>query len=105
MITHDKTLRTIILSALVMLFLHPAVAQQSVPQYRIAACGWMMLKRQKLGEFKLASEINADGVEMDMGGLGNRVHFDNQLRDAKQAEKFRQTADSLGVVVCSVATR
>lgn len=103
MTTHDKTLRTIILSALSILFLYPAAAQQSVPRYRVAACDWMMLKRQKLGEFKLASEINADGVEMDMGGLGNRVLFDNQLRDASQAEKFRQTADSVGVVVCSVA--
>ena len=31
-------------------------------RYRVAACDWMMLKRQKIGEFKLAREIGADGV-------------------------------------------
>ena len=36
-------------------------------RYHVAACDWMMLKRQKIGEFKLAREIGADGVEMDMG--------------------------------------
>jgi hypothetical protein len=30
----------------------------------------MILKRQKLGAFKLAAEIGADSVEVDMGGLG-----------------------------------
>ena len=40
---------------------------QQQQQYRVAACDWMMLKRQKLGEFQLAKDINADGVEVDMG--------------------------------------
>lgn len=61
------------------------------------------MKRQKLGEFALAREIGADGVEMDMGALGNRVLFDNQLRDSLQAAKFRHYADSLHVLVPSVA--
>lgn len=74
-----------------------------VSRYRVAACDWMMLKRQKLGEFALAREIGADGVEMDMGALGNRVLFDNQLRDSLQAAKFRHYADSLNVLVPSVA--
>jgi hypothetical protein len=39
----------------------------------------MILKRQKAGAFQLAREIGADGVEVDMGGLGNRPTFDNQL--------------------------
>ena len=56
------------------------------PQYRVAACDWMMLKRQKLGEFQLARDIGADGIEMDMGPLGQRPAFDNKLRD----EHFRQ---------------
>ena len=45
----------------------------------ISCCDWMMLKRQKLGAFALAKDINADGVEMDMGGLGRRVLFDNRF--------------------------
>ncbi len=72
-------------------------------QYRVAACDWMMLKRQKLGEFQLAKDINADGVEMDMGPLGKRVLFENKLRDPHFQELFRRTADSLGVAVPSVA--
>ena len=31
-------------------------------QYRVAACDWMMLKRQKLGEFQLAKDIKAEDV-------------------------------------------
>ncbi|MDE6647611.1 MAG: sugar phosphate isomerase/epimerase [Prevotella sp.] len=76
------------------------LAQQ---QYRIAACDWMMLKRQKLGEFQLAKDIHADGVEVDMGPLGKRVLFDNKLREPHFQQLFRRTADSLGVAVPSIA--
>ena len=72
-------------------------------RYRVAACDWMMLKRQKIGEFKLAREIGADGIEMDMGPLGQRVLFDNKLRDEHFQQLFRQTADSVGVKVPSLA--
>lgn len=76
------------------------LAQQ---QYRIAACDWMMLKRQKLGEFQLAKDIRADGVEVDMGPLGKRVLFDNKLREPHFQQLFRRTADSLGIAVPSIA--
>ena len=59
-----------------------ATPPQPVPQYRIAVCDWMILKRQKLSAFALAKEIGADGVEVDMGGLGTRETFDNKLADA-----------------------
>ena len=72
-------------------------------QYRVAACDWMMLKRQKLGEFQLAKDIGADGIEMDMGPLGKREMFDNKLRDPHFQTLFRHTADSLGIAVPSVA--
>ena len=76
---------------------------QQQQQYRVAACDWMMLKRQKLGEFQLAKDINADGVEVDMGPLGKRVLFDNKLREPAFQQLFRRTADSLGVAVPSIA--
>lgn len=76
------------------------VCQQN---FRFAACDWMMLKRQKLGEFQLAKDIHADGIEMDMGPLGNRPQFDNKLRDPHFQELFPRTADSLGIEVPSVA--
>lgn len=72
-------------------------------QYRVAACDRMMLKRQKLGEFQLAKDIGADGVEVDMGPLGQRVLFDNKLREAHFQQLFRRTADSLGIAVPSMA--
>lgn len=72
-------------------------------QYRVAACDWMMLKRQKLGEFQLAKDIGADGIEMDMGPLGQRPMFDNKLREPQFQQQFRRTADSLGIVVPSLA--
>jgi len=76
---------------------------QQQQQYRVAACDWMMLKRQKLGEFQLARDINADGVEVDMGPLGKRVLFDNKLREPAFQQLFRRTADSLGIAVPSIA--
>ena len=72
-------------------------------QYRVAACDWMMLKRQKLGEFQLAHDIGADGVEVDMGPLGKREMFDNKLRDPHFRQLFRSTADSLDIAVPSIA--
>ena len=98
----DMFRRGLIVGAFVLLSSWPAgvVAQ---PCYRIAACDWMMLKRQKLGEFQLARDIQADGVEMDMGPLGQRVLFENKLREPHFQQLFRHTADSLGVAVPSMA--
>lgn len=75
----------------------------SSQRYKIAACDWMMLKRQKLGEFALTKEIGGDGVEMDVGGLGTRDTFDNKFHHGHFRELFRRTADSLQVEVPSVA--
>ena len=77
--------------------------QADKQQYRVAACDWMMLKRQKLGEFQLAKDIGADGVEVDMGPLGQRVMFDNKLREPQFQQLFRRTADSLDIAVPSMA--
>ena len=75
----------------------------NVPRYRVAVCDWMMLKRQKLGEFQLAHDIHADGVEMDMGPLGQRWTFENRFHEPAECEQFRKTADSLGIQVPSIA--
>ncbi len=72
-------------------------------RYQIGVCDWMILKRQKLGEFDLARQLGCDGIELDMGGLGTRDAFDNALRDPKQAAVFKRTADSLGIQVGAVA--
>ncbi|MCR5470193.1 MAG: sugar phosphate isomerase/epimerase [Prevotella sp.] len=72
-------------------------------QYRVAACDWMMLKRQKIGEFQLAKDIHADGIEVDMGPLGKREMFENKLREPHFQQLFRHKADSLGIAVPSMA--
>ena len=72
-------------------------------RYQVGVCDWMILKRQKLGEFDLAKQIGCDGIEMDMGSLGQRDTFENKLRDPKEATIFKRTADSLGIKVGAVA--
>ena len=73
------------------------------PQFPVGVCDWMILKRQRLGAFKLASEIAADGVEVDMGGLGDRPTFDNKLADAAVRAEFLAEAEALGLRICSIA--
>ena len=71
--------------------------------YRISVCDWMILKRQKLGAFDLASKIGADGVEVDMGGLGTRETFDSKLGDAAVREQFLEKCKTLNLEISSMA--
>jgi sugar phosphate isomerase/epimerase len=71
--------------------------------YRIGVCDWMILKRQKLGAMALAKEIGADGVEVDMGSLGERETFENALADANIRQQFLDTAKQQGIEICSIA--
>jgi len=87
----------------VVILLSAWCAEMCAQNYKVAACDWMMLKRQKLGEFQLAKDIQADGIEMDMGPLGKRVMFENKLREEHFQQLFRRTADSLGIAVPSMA--
>lgn len=73
------------------------------PRYRIAVCDWMILKRQKLAAFQLAREIGADGLELDMGGLGDRSAFDNKLRDVATRQQFLDKAKALNIAISSIA--
>jgi L-ribulose-5-phosphate 3-epimerase len=79
---------------------NPAAAKQ---RYRIGVCDWMMLKRQKLGAFPLAKEVGADGVEVDMGSLGQRETFENALADALMRQQFQETARQNNLEICSIA--
>ncbi len=72
-------------------------------RYKIAVCDWMILKRQKLGAFQLAKEIGADGLEVDMGPLGDRETFDNQLARPEVRRQFIEESKRLGIEICSLA--
>lgn len=79
-------------------------AQSSKKQrYKVAVCDWMILKRQKLGSFALAAELKADGIELDMGGLGNRETFDSKLADSVEVKKFREKSKEFKVGISSIA--
>jgi len=71
-------------------------------RYKIGLSDIMMLKRQKLGAFQLTKDIGADGVEVDMGGLGDRETFDNQLAKPEVREQFLAKARELNLKMCSL---
>lgn len=71
--------------------------------YKIAVIDLMILKRQKIGALPLAKEIGADGLEIDMGGLGNRDTFDNKLADPTIRQQYIDTAKELGLEFCALA--
>ncbi|HYC70389.1 MAG TPA: sugar phosphate isomerase/epimerase family protein [Opitutaceae bacterium] len=83
--------------------LAPRLRAAAPPRYRVAVCDWMILKRQRLGAFPLAREIGADGVEVDMGGLGQRETFDNQLAKPEVREQFLAAAREHGLAIPSLA--
>jgi L-ribulose-5-phosphate 3-epimerase len=79
-------------------------AQNSTSQrYKVAVVDLMRLKRQKLGAFQLTKDIGADGVEVDMGGLGNRPTFDNQLIKDSVRQQFLDKAKQLNLEIPSLA--
>lgn len=80
-----------------------SAAAAEAPRYRIGVCDWMILKRQKLGAFPLAREIGADGVEVDLGSLGNRPTFDNQLAKPEVRAQFIARAREFDLEICSLA--
>ncbi len=71
--------------------------------YKIAVCDWMIQKRQKLGAFKRTSEIGADGVEVDMGSLGQRTTFENKLLDPVERKNFLDEAKKYKLEISSLA--
>jgi L-ribulose-5-phosphate 3-epimerase len=85
----------------------PSVANVRVlprsQKYKIGVIDLMLLKRQKISALALAAEIGADGIEIDMGGLGDRPTFDNKLADETIRMDYMRTAKSLQLEFCSLA--
>jgi len=101
----NKNLIVVLFVAMSTTFNSCATAQSSnkKQKYKVAVCDWMILKRQKLGAFGLAAELKADGIELDMGGLGNRPTFDSKLGDPVERQKFLDKAKETGVGISSIA--
>lgn len=73
-------------------------------RYRVAACDWMMFKRQTLGAIERARECGCDGVEVDMGSLSTQPTFTNQfLSDPSFLDTYVQTCRESGIAMSSMA--
>jgi len=72
-------------------------------RYKIAVIDLMILKRQKLSALPLTKELGADGLEVDMGGLGSRETFDNQFAKPEFRQEYLNKLKELNLEICSVA--
>jgi len=77
-------------------------ASEGSQRYKVAVVDLMLLKRQKLGALQLTKDIGADGVEVDMGGLGQRETFDSQLGTPEIRQQFLDKAKELNLEICSL---
>ena len=78
-------------------------SSQVLPRYQVAVCDWMILKRQKAGAFTLAKELGMDGVEVDMGSLGQRATFASTLTNEANCQQFRELARKMEQSIPSLA--
>jgi len=88
---------------LITLIIPHLLIAQSNQRYKIGVIDLMLLKRQKLGAIELSKQIGADGLEIDMGGLGNRPTFENQLLTDSIRQKFIDKAKEQQIEFSSVA--
>lgn len=100
--TMTITIRRLSVFCLLLLLSASSIAQNN-QRYKIGLIDLMLLKRQKLGAIPLAHQLGADGVEVDMGGLGNRPTFDNQLLIDSIRKQFLDKAKELNIEIFSLA--
>ncbi|HSC55066.1 MAG TPA: TIM barrel protein [Phnomibacter sp.] len=85
------------------LFASEVAAAKSNQRYKIGLIDLMLLKRQKLGAVTLTADLKADGLEVDMGGLGNRPTFDNVLANDSIRRLYLTTAKDRNVELFCLA--
>ncbi|GAB3917622.1 sugar phosphate isomerase/epimerase family protein [Mucilaginibacter boryungensis] len=78
-------------------------AQANSQRYKVAVADIMIIKRQKLGAFQLTKTIGADGVEVDMGGMGPRPTFENTLAVDSVRKQFLDKSKELNIEISSLA--
>ena len=101
-----NVVRNTIVCSVILMCGHSLIAQMAKTdkqRYKVAVIDLMLLKRQKLGAFQLTKEVGADGVEVDMGGLGNRPTFDNKLLIDSVRQQFLDKAKELNLEIPSLA--
>jgi L-ribulose-5-phosphate 3-epimerase len=89
---------------LTLLIAFPIIASaQNNQRYKVAVADIMIIKRQKLGAFQLTKTIGADGVEVDMGGMGPRPTFENNLAVDSIRRQFLYKSKELNIEIPSLA--
>ena len=72
-------------------------------RFKVGVIDLMLLKRQKISALALSKEIGANGIELDMGGLGDRETFDNKLADPEVRQQYLEQIKSLNIEICALA--
>lgn len=99
----NKFLLTILTLAIAGGYTANQASAQTKQRYKVAVADIYILKRQKIGAFELTKTLGADGVEVDMGGLGDRPHFDNQLTTDSTRDKFLAAAKANNLEISSIS--
>lgn len=92
-----------IILALIIFLITPYLHAQQKQDFKVAVIDLMILKRQKISAIPLAHEIGADGLEIDMGGLGDRETFHNKLNNDTTKQEYLAKAKELNIEFCSIA--
>lgn len=78
-------------------------AQSKSSPYKVGLIDLMLLKRQKPGALQLTKDLGADGLEVDMGGLGQRESFDNTLAVDSVRELYLSKIKELNIEICALS--
>jgi L-ribulose-5-phosphate 3-epimerase len=97
----NSPLKILLWCIVIAIVLSPTIV--TAQQYKIALIDLMLLKRQKLGALQLTKDLGADGVEVDMGGLGKRPTFDNALLTDSLRQLYLDKIKQLGIEIPSLA--
>ena len=101
--TNRQVFKLFAITFLISLEVITASAQSaSNHRYKIGVIDLMLLKRQKPGALPLAKQVGADGLEVDMGGLGNRPTFDSKLMNDTVRQQYLDKAKELGIEIFSL---
>ncbi len=78
--------------------LAPLLAGACSRGFRIGACDWTLGKRSDPAALDVAKEIGLDGVQVDMGTIGNDMH----LRRPEVQQAYREASQRTGVGLASL---
>jgi sugar phosphate isomerase/epimerase len=77
----------------------PLLAAPHSRTFKIGACDWSLGKRCDPSAFDMAKAIGLDGVQVEMGTVGNDMH----LRHPKVQQRYRDASKRTGLQIASLA--